>query len=198
MFSCSSKKSTAPNAAISSSSSAVVPIGVIPNAPVIAGTDTVPTVTIGTQVWTARNVKALPSAGQSWCYDNLDADCAALGRLYDRTAALSICPTGSHLPSIVEWDQLIVATGGHDAALAALKSTVGWGIVGVDSYGMGLIAAGNFSDSTFGNLGNFAAFWTSTDTTQALSFTESTIQFYGILQPPVDLHHYGFSVRCVK
>ena len=78
--------------------------------------------------------------GRSWCYDDRDASCDAMGRLYTWAAAIDsvklasdetnpqqcgyyttcdvpagvrgICPEGWHLPSADEWKQLIVFVDG--------------------------------------------------------------------------------------
>ncbi|WP_461252221.1 FISUMP domain-containing protein, partial [Treponema sp. R8-4-B8] len=63
----------------------------------------------------------------SWCdYGKNNADCYEYGRLYDWNTALSVCPTGWHLPNRKEWQGLVNYAGGKDVAGNKLKSTSGW------------------------------------------------------------------------
>jgi hypothetical protein len=72
------------------------------------------TVPIGTQQWMAKNLNCNVSG--SVCYNNDPANCDTYGRLYNWTAAKTVCPTGWHLPSDAEWDALITAVGGPSTA----------------------------------------------------------------------------------
>jgi uncharacterized protein (TIGR02145 family) len=45
----------------------------------------------------------------SWCYDNDEANCQDYGRLYTWDAAKKACPTGWHLPTREEWQELVRA-----------------------------------------------------------------------------------------
>jgi len=62
-------------------------------------------VEIGRLVWMAKNMNY--KIGTSWCYDDKDFNCKKHGRLYDWNAANKACPSGWHLPSRVEWLDLI-------------------------------------------------------------------------------------------
>lgn len=83
--------------------------------------------TFDTQTWMIENLNYSSCSfnGQSWCYDNNEANCATYGRLYSWTAAMGIdskfqkqyttlsgtqrgiCPEGYHIPSDAETDILI-------------------------------------------------------------------------------------------
>ena len=61
-------------------------------------------VRIGTQRWLAQNARfATP---RSRCYDDQQAHCERLGRLYDWQGSLTACPTGWHLATDDEWKAL--------------------------------------------------------------------------------------------
>jgi uncharacterized protein (TIGR02145 family) len=113
------------------------------------------TVTIGTQVWTTKNLNVttfrngdpIPqaktdaewkAAGENkkpaWCYyDNNAANGAKYGILYNWYAVndpRGLAPVGFHIPTDSEWDALVTFLGGEDVAGKKMKSTSGW-----ESYG---------------------------------------------------------------
>lgn len=45
--------------------------------------------------WMAENMNY--ETGNSWCYENKEANCEEYGRLYDMETALTVCPEGWHL-----------------------------------------------------------------------------------------------------
>lgn len=103
------------------------------------------TITIGTQVWMAENLKttkfrdgtAIPLVTESstwrnatspaFCeYNNNPAAPETYGRLYNWFAATDshgICPAGWHIPSYSEWETLVTYLGGLDAAGKKLKES---------------------------------------------------------------------------
>jgi uncharacterized protein (TIGR02145 family) len=86
----------------------------------------------------------------SGCYDNKTENCQKYGRLYDWPAAMTVCPSGWHLPG-GDWDKLIdyveSSKGCTDCAGKYLKATSGWnsysGIVNLDTYGFSALPGGD-------------------------------------------------------
>jgi uncharacterized protein (TIGR02145 family) len=105
------------------------------------------TVTIGTQVWMAENLKTTryrngdligtttPTnkdiSGEStpkyqWAYGGIESNADTYGRLYTWYAATdsrNVCPTGFHIPTDGEWTTLTTSLGGENAAGGKLKET---------------------------------------------------------------------------
>ena len=103
------------------------------------------TIVIGSQTWMAKNlnyeINGSDCYGGSSEYDN----CAKYGRLYTLEAARKACPSGYHLPSKAEWQELISVVGGVSIAGKMLKSKSGWGLDdwnGTDAYGFSALPAG--------------------------------------------------------
>ena len=107
--------------------------------------NTYKTVTIGTQVWMAENLKTtkcidntsipqvtdntewinLNTPGYCWYNNDADANRAIYGALYNWHAVNTdkLCPTGWHIPSNAEWITLRTYLGGEDIAGGKLKET---------------------------------------------------------------------------
>ena len=167
------------------------------------------TVTIGYQTWMAENLNYVTPG--SFCYKDDDSYCDKYGRLYPMGNA---CPSGWHLPSSLEWDELIVAVGGDSIAGKMLKSTSGWfnGQNGTDAYGFSALPAG---DGFCGYLGAFcksidgegylACFWQSSGCPEHGNHcygTDRVLNYYFdnvIYSISVDgTENRVNSVRCVK
>jgi uncharacterized protein (TIGR02145 family) len=157
-------------------------------------------VRIGRQVWTAKNLDIKPKQGNSWCYENDEANCKKYGRLYDWVAAINACPAGWHLPSDEEWQQLKKAAGGGSAG-KKLKAKRGWNNNGngTDRYGFSALPGGvRSSAGSFYDAGDFGYWWSSSENSG--SFARSWLmgndnEYLGQIDDSATL---GFSVRCVK
>ena len=184
------------------------------------------TVTIGTQVWMAENLKvthyrngdpiAQVTDSAAWtnlsteAYCNFDDDTASAavyGRLYNWYAVIdsrNIAPEGWHVATDSEWQALIDYLGGDSAAGDKLKEagTTHWASPNTgatNSSGFTALPAGARSVTGAFSLANIAAtFWTSTQNSINDSFG------YGLYANTVGIFRgaggfrWGQSIRCVK
>jgi uncharacterized protein (TIGR02145 family) len=119
------------------------------------------TVAIGKQTWMAENLNAL--VPQSSCYESQKSNCEKFGRLYEWEAAKTACPSGWHLPTEEEWNDLEKGWEATDSAGKVLKSTNGWDANGngADTKGFCALPAGNLDRrGIYTNQGSTADFWT--------------------------------------
>ncbi len=175
------------------------------------------TVTIGSQVWMAENLKTtefydgspianltrsndwVSSDNPAYCwYDNDEANNKPLyGALYNYQAVKygKLCPTGWHIPDDSEWTTLINYLGGDSLSAIKLKSTstLPWALHATNESGFSALAGGYRWDS-FYNL-TYGGFWWSSSSTSTVNshlqlLYRSTMVAYN--------YGYGFSVRCIK
>jgi uncharacterized protein (TIGR02145 family) len=141
----------------------------------------------------------------------------SLGKLYNWYAVLdnrNVCPNGWHVPSALEWDQLIAYLDPNylsynvswTSLIAGekLKSTVGWdingGLNGIDLIGFSAKDAGSCTGFQDFNGVNSTIFWTSTNTNQ-MTVTPVGVELNGfghdldIVTPDAT---QGASIRCLK
>ena len=116
---------------------------------------------------------------------------------------MEACPTGWHLPSKEEWEDLFEAVGGQSTAGAKLKSQTGWtpfeGINNEDTFGFSALPAGfRNNGGIYYYAGNDAFFWSSTDDNGDIAY-DVFLYYDGEKASLSDLFkYYGFSVRCLK
>ena len=168
------------------------------------------TVLIGEQCWLKENLNY--ESGNSWCYENNPANCNTYGRLYDWESALSVCPSGWHLPSDEEWKILEGAVDsqygypdpewnnsgkrGFDAG-KNLKST---SCYGTNVYGFSALAGGTYNINGFLSLG-YTGFWWSSDEYSTIGAWYRSL---GTGSEKSYREHFnadkssGFSVRCLR
>jgi uncharacterized protein (TIGR02145 family) len=117
-------------------------------------------VKIGGKTWMAENLNY--QTGNSWCFGDDNSNCEKYGRLYDWNTAMTACPSGWHLPSLEEWNDLLKESGGNVAG-KALKSTYGWDSNGngVYEFGFSALPGGcRYTDGSFGHVGEVGFWWT--------------------------------------
>jgi len=134
----------------------------------------------------------------------IQANCGKYGRLYDWAMAMNlpsncnstrctplvstkyqgICPSGWHIPSNDEWEELKSyvesENGCRSCAGKHLKSKSDWkdGGNGLDTYGFSALPGGNGSDSSFFRIGNSGYWRTATELGSDLTFYQF-MYFYG-------------------
>jgi len=156
------------------------------------------TVRIGRQTWMAENLNY--RTGASWCYKDDNSNCDKYGRLYDGNTATTVCPSGWHLPSREEWNDLVAVAGGNATAGKALKSTSSYWINrngnGTDDYGFSALPGGHRTTAgTFYNEGVSGYWYTATK----CSGNSNCIKMISSGVTISDNYNwgYGMSVRCV-
>lgn len=163
---------------------------------------------IGKQIWMAENLNFVPKDGllnkKSQCYFDELEKCDKYGRLYAWKIAKDICPSGWHTPSTAEFEELIYAAGGKNAAGNALKSKEGWekgffkNANGSNKFGFSVIPSGFINASGFSwGAGTIAFFWSSTEQSFGNAFAMSVSEEGTITQESLPKRN-AFSVRCVK
>jgi uncharacterized protein (TIGR02145 family) len=162
------------------------------------------TVVIGSQTWMAQNLNYAVEG--SVCYDGDPAYCTTYGRLYNWNAAKSVCPSGWHLPSDMDWEKLTIyidSNGGcRGCAGKYLKSIYGWNSGnGKDTYGFAALPGGFVgSGSYFYGVGNYGYWWSSSN----YSDIGGVLPAHWYMSYDEDFHWYSddnsylYSVRCVK
>jgi uncharacterized protein (TIGR02145 family) len=158
------------------------------------------------------------NVNNSLCYDNNPANCVIYGRLYDWATAMAlssscnsdtcsdqiqprhkgVCPSGWHIPSGVEWDQLVNFA---DGTSSILKATNGWSGEknGQNTYGFSALPGGyGSSDGNFDDAGYSGSWWSSSEYDSYYVYCRS-IDFGTVHVSWENVEKsYLFSVRCVK
>jgi len=158
------------------------------------------TVVIGGKRWMGENLNYQPQKGNSWCYDNNNSNCGKYGRLYDWNTAKTVCMTGWHLPSRQEWDNLVTAAGGKNAAGKKLKARSGWNKDGngTDDFGFSALPGGRrYSSGDFSYAGYYGLWWTATELGSNYAYYRNMNDDLDNVYEDLNYKYYGYSVRCV-
>lgn len=182
------------------------------------------TIIIGTQTWMKENLKttkynngkAIPNVtstnawntletGASCNYENSVSNALKYGRLYNYYAVMDsnkICPTGWHIPTIEEWDELINTL--IDSAAGKMKSTTtDWippNVGATNESGFTALPGGlREAFGGFVGLGIGAYFWSSTEySSNAVYNMELHNNSVWTQGTDYNEKEKGFSVRCIK
>ena len=187
-----------------------------------------PVVQIGDQVWMAENLKTTRYRNgdpitEQWAYNNDANNAAKYGRLYTWYAATDsrgIAPAGWHVPTDAEWtilENYLIANGyNYDGTTTgnkiakALAATTDWytytgtGTPGADltknnSSGFTALPGGyRNSSGTFGYVGYYGYWWSSTEYDTAFAWYRFLYCSFDSLNRYNNTQSYGFSVRCLR
>ena len=163
-------------------------------------------VLIGKQTWIAENLNYNVSG--NFCLGQWGPNCDIYGRLYNWTTTLMVCPSGWHIPSNAEWDELMTTAGGEKIAGAILKASERWDAlkpyVGVDYYGFSALPGSHGEEAhgypAFSKAGEDGYWWsadepgTNTPFAYYLKMEANQSGMYRTYASKAFL----FSVRCVK
>jgi len=181
------------------------------------------TVTIGTQVWMAENLRYLPSVvgpgtGSNttpyyyvYDYEGTDVNAAkgtsnysTYGVLYNWLAAVNACPAGWHLPSDAEWTELTDYLGGTNNAGGKLKETgtTHWSSPNTGATNeTGFTALPGGNRSIYGNfdyVGRSGGWWSATDGSAGYPWGRE-MGYHGSYVIRNGIHkEMGISVRCLR
>jgi uncharacterized protein (TIGR02145 family) len=175
------------------------------------------TVQVGTQCWLKENLDvgtmiqpwqdaSNNSTIEKYCYNNDPTNCATYGGLYQWNEAMAysttpgtqgICPTGWHIPTIVESETLATTVNNDGNALIAVGQGPGTNTTGFSA----MLAGIRNPNATFTWLGTFPFILISTET----SLSDAYHLVLRAHIPPSDGLYFehsnkegGFSVRCLK
>jgi uncharacterized protein (TIGR02145 family) len=185
------------------------------------------TVKIGDQTWMAENLNY--NVEGSKCYgeeeyraeystsaSEIQTNCNKYGRLYNYATAMTVCPSGWHLPSYEEWQQLINYIRIDNACYSSacqgrhLKAKSGWNDYngasgnGEDTYSFSAMPGGYGSayGSLFGFslIGDIGAWWMSSNPpppynnsmSMCMSRFDESVSLYSLYNASLG------SVRCVQ
>ncbi|MFM7156519.1 MAG: fibrobacter succinogenes major paralogous domain-containing protein [Bacteroidota bacterium] len=188
--------------------------------------DTIATITIGTQVWMAKNlevtrfrngdsilkvvsdsawVAAAEAMKPAWCvYEYTDANGTKYGKLYNWYAvndARGLAPQGFHIPTDVEWSRLLNQLKGDMVAGSKLKSKTDWlnNGNGTDTTGFTALPGGYCSENGFFySLGELGSWWSATQNNTTEAWSREMNNENAEVQRFNAPKAEGLSVRCVK
>lgn len=184
--------------------------------------ETYPTVEIGEQCWMAKNLNIgdrIDGATEmtdndvieKYCYDNEEANCDNFGGLYqwgeiveyEASNTTGICPSGWHVPTIEEWQELEIELG-----MSIQEATASTGWQGTDegdklkeggSSGFDALMSGQRRSTGGFQLNNFStAFWSSSQASTYIAKARSLDQDHSQVNHTNYDKKYGHAVRCVK
>lgn len=183
------------------------------------------TVSIGSQVWMAENLKTTKynngtsisnvidatawsnlTAGAYCDYNNNPSNSNIYGRLYNYYTVVDLnklCPTGWHVPTDAEWTTLTTYLGGESVAGDKLKGTdtTQWIMSNTEPTNetgfTGLPAGNRDEEGAYENFGYFGLWWSSTDYFSSAWCRGLNSRYSGVNRTN-SYRRIGYSIRCLK
>ena len=185
------------------------------------------TITIGTQVWMAENLKTTKYSNgdligtttpptkdiqneltpkYQWACGGNESNVDTYGRVYTGYAATdnrNVCPTGWHVPTVTEWNTLITYLGGNNIAGGKLKEagTTHWQSPNTGATNEAGFAArpggGHEPSGYFHSIGLYSWCWSSTPD-QTNGWIYYMSYDANYLYNISNSKQLGYSVRCLK
>jgi len=165
-------------------------------------------VKIGTQIWMAQNLNYNVSGRK--CYDNSETNCEKYGSLYNWNTAMTVCPSGWHLPSNADWNTLMKFVNPScsdnstcDNAGTKLKARSGWidydGKPGNDTYGFSALPGGyGYSAGSFFSSVGYSGYWWSASEYNSYAYLRIMDYNYEGVNYLSSGKYYLQSVRCLQ
>lgn len=184
------------------------------------GSNSVEIVTIGSQIWTKRNLNigTMVNVGvnqtdngiiEKYCYNDLESNCTTYGAYYQWNEAMDynagdsqgICPVGLHIPTDDDWKDLETFIGMDSGVLdnTGFRGTNQGAQIKIGgSSGLEVPLAGNRgSDGIFYSISSVGALWSSSE----FSINNAWNRYLWASQSGIGRNNYvknnAFSVRCV-
>ena len=155
------------------------------------------TIEIGSQTWMAQNLNY--ASAKSRCYNSNTDSCKTLGRLYLQSEAVDVCPTGWHLPSESEWNELgsyVDGINGTEGVGTSLKAKNVWtGTPGTNLVGFSGLPSHFFGSVLFCGSSTHGLYWTSEENRYRCLLSDNTTLYD---YKDSDAGTWGMSVRCLK
>ncbi len=180
--------------------------------------------TIGVQTWMSENLN-YEAPANSWCFGEIDSNCISYGRLYTWSSVMNgepssalnpsdiqgICPDSWHVPSDMEWEELVSFVATSTGAMSYLeddwqsvapylKASNGWDLPneGTNDFGFSILSAGyRLANGTSYDLGGHTYFWTSTETSSDNAYLRGLTTRDVVARNTLDKAR-AYSVRCVR
>ncbi|MDR2582806.1 MAG: hypothetical protein LBC75_04925 [Fibromonadaceae bacterium] len=141
-------------------------------------------------VWMRENLNFY--AEGSKCYNDDTANCDKYGRLYDWETAMTVCPSGWHLLSVKDWDNIVSNIDIESGLLS--------GIIDEEYSNDGKVWRGlgghGFSDGSFSDIGTSGYWWTSSEN-NVNAYFQHLYYLSGKTDRNSDDKNNLLSVRCV-
>jgi uncharacterized protein (TIGR02145 family) len=162
------------------------------------------TVKFRNQRWMAQNLD-YKTETDSWCYNDSASNCEKYGRLYTYSTAISACPAGWYLPSVSDWDTLIISIHrdltreGTKTVATKLKSqSPDWN--GTDEFGFLALPSGFYNrvDGKYEYLGSIGSWWTATTDRNNNAYSKYMSTEKTRIDMSTDHQQNGNAVRCVQ